>query len=189
MVLTGGEATGRAVRSRCAERGIPLIAELSGHDHAYVLPGADAALAAKCVAFGVRMNGGATCIAPRRVLVHPPLRDAFLKTLQAELSDVPAAPVSAAVRKRAAELVSAAVAAGGTCVPGGETDGDAIRPTVLTDVPDDAAIHHEDLFAPVVSVGDLHDPSPRSGFGTRRVGLRPRSGGPRLSRRGWTWGW
>ena len=36
---------------------------------------------------------------------------------------------------------------------------------MLTDVPDNVAIHHEDLFAPVVSVGDLGDVPPRSGFG------------------------
>jgi len=168
VVLTGGEATGRAVRGRCAERGIPLIAELSGHDVAYVLPGADAELAARCVAFGVRMNGGATCIAPRRVLVHPPRRDVFLNTLRAELDGVPGTPAPEAVVRRAAALVEQAVAAGGGCIAGGVPDGPTIRPTVLTDVPDDAALHNQDLFAPVVSVGDLPDASealPRSGFG------------------------
>jgi len=155
VVLTGGEATGAAVRTRCAERGVPLIAELSGHDPVYVLRGADADLAARCVAFGVRMNGGATCIAPRRVFVHASCREAFLARLDEELAGVTGVVLPEAVVSRAAALVGEAVSAGGTCRIAGVPAGSGVRPTVLTDVPADAVIHDEDLFAPVICVETL----------------------------------
>ena len=47
----------------------PSTMELSGSDAVFVLPGADIALVASCLAYGLRLNGGQTCIAPRRVFV------------------------------------------------------------------------------------------------------------------------
>ena len=50
IVLTGATATGRAVLQAAAAATIPCTLELSGCDAAFVLPGADLALAADCVA-------------------------------------------------------------------------------------------------------------------------------------------
>jgi acyl-CoA reductase-like NAD-dependent aldehyde dehydrogenase len=69
VFLTGSEETGRAVLATLAPHGIPAVMELSGHDAVFVCDGADLGLVARCVAYGVTFNGGATCIAPRRVFV------------------------------------------------------------------------------------------------------------------------
>jgi len=169
VVLTGGEVTGAAVRARCGERGIPLIAELSGHDHVYVLGDADADLAARCVAFGLRMNGGATCIAPRRVFVHAAQRDAFLQCLDGEMAEVGSVAVAEAVMTQAVERIDEALAAGAACRMGGTAaDQGLMQPTVLTDVPADAAIHQVDLFTPVICVETW---GPASGPVASRFGL------------------
>jgi acyl-CoA reductase-like NAD-dependent aldehyde dehydrogenase len=57
------------VLSGLAHRLIPATLELSGCDPLFVLAGADLDRVARAVAFGLTLNGGATCIAPRRVFV------------------------------------------------------------------------------------------------------------------------
>ena len=69
IVLTGSAETGVEVLRDAAETLTPAAMELSGCDAVFVLPGADSALVAACLAYGLRLNGGATCIAPRRVFV------------------------------------------------------------------------------------------------------------------------
>ena len=70
VFLTGSAETGRAVLATLAPHGVPSVMELSGHDAVFVCDGADLGLVARCVAYGVTFNGGATCIAPRRVFVQ-----------------------------------------------------------------------------------------------------------------------
>ena len=69
VVVTGSAETGAAVLAGLAPHLVPATMELSGHDPVFVCPGADLDLAARCVAYGMKLNGGATCIAPRRVFV------------------------------------------------------------------------------------------------------------------------
>ena len=69
VLLTGSAATGREVLAELARRLVPATMELSGCDALFVLPGADLDRVARAVRFGLTLNGGATCIAPRRVFV------------------------------------------------------------------------------------------------------------------------
>jgi acyl-CoA reductase-like NAD-dependent aldehyde dehydrogenase len=69
VLLTGSAATGREVLAELAQRLVPATMELSGCDALFVLPGADLDRVARAVRFGLTLNGGATCIAPRRVFV------------------------------------------------------------------------------------------------------------------------
>jgi acyl-CoA reductase-like NAD-dependent aldehyde dehydrogenase len=72
IFLTGSAATGREVLAEAGRRLIPAVAELSGCDALFILPGADAShrqRAARAIRFGLTLNGGTTCIAPRRVFV------------------------------------------------------------------------------------------------------------------------
>ncbi len=69
VLLTGSAATGREVLGELSGRLIPATMELSGDDPMIVLPGADLARVARAVRFGRTLNGGATCIAPRRIMV------------------------------------------------------------------------------------------------------------------------
>jgi hypothetical protein len=70
VVLTSSAETGQAVLAALAPHIVPSVMELSGHDAVFVCDGADLATAARCVAYGLTFNGGATCIAPRRVFVE-----------------------------------------------------------------------------------------------------------------------
>jgi acyl-CoA reductase-like NAD-dependent aldehyde dehydrogenase len=69
VLLTGSAETGREVLGELAGRLTPATLELSGDDPLFVLPGADLDRVVRAVRFGRTLNGGDTCIAPRRVLV------------------------------------------------------------------------------------------------------------------------
>jgi acyl-CoA reductase-like NAD-dependent aldehyde dehydrogenase len=84
VVLTGSLESGQAVLREAAEQITPAIVELSGNDCVIVHRSADLKRAARAIAFGLRLNGGATCIAPRRILVDAEVRDALIFSLQVE---------------------------------------------------------------------------------------------------------
>ncbi|HEX6850677.1 MAG TPA: aldehyde dehydrogenase family protein [Candidatus Polarisedimenticolaceae bacterium] len=69
VVLTGSSATGTSVLAALAPRAVPSVMELSGDDPVFVLDSADVALAESAIRFGLALNRGETCIAPRRVFV------------------------------------------------------------------------------------------------------------------------
>ena len=69
IVLTGSAETGVAVLRASATPLTPVTLELSGCDAAYIMAGADLPRVARCLSYGLTLNGGATCIAPRRVFV------------------------------------------------------------------------------------------------------------------------
>jgi acyl-CoA reductase-like NAD-dependent aldehyde dehydrogenase len=93
VVLTGSARTGAAVMEKLAPRLIPAVMELSGCDVCYVRHDADLTLAARAIAFGLRLNRGQTCIAPRRIFVHQQVAEAFRAVLATELDQLPNFPV------------------------------------------------------------------------------------------------
>ena len=68
-----------------------------------MLPGADLALVASCLAYGLRLNGGATCIAPRRVFVPEALAAELESRLVAQLPRPAAVPDAIAAPARLAD--------------------------------------------------------------------------------------
>ena len=69
VFLTGSAATGEIVMHALAGSATPSVMELSGCDAVFVLEGADPKRVVDALLFGLRLNGSATCMAPRRVIV------------------------------------------------------------------------------------------------------------------------
>ncbi|MES2572981.1 MAG: aldehyde dehydrogenase family protein, partial [Verrucomicrobiota bacterium] len=67
IVFTGSSEAGHQVLAAAANRLVPAIVELSGEDPFLVRADANGALAARALRFGRSLNGGDSCIAPRRV--------------------------------------------------------------------------------------------------------------------------
>lgn len=105
VVLTGGTDAGRAVLRRLAERPTPAILELSGDDAVIVRADADLDLAARAVAFGIALNGGFTCIAPRRLLVAEEVAEDFGRRLAGALAEHRAEPVAGWTPPEAPEVI------------------------------------------------------------------------------------
>jgi acyl-CoA reductase-like NAD-dependent aldehyde dehydrogenase len=82
IVLTGSVESGRAVLRRAARHITPVILELSGRDSVFIQASADTEKAARAIAFGLQLNGGETCIAPRRVFVHSAVAHQFEASLR-----------------------------------------------------------------------------------------------------------
>ncbi|WP_207462353.1 aldehyde dehydrogenase family protein [Azospirillum sp. SYSU D00513] len=158
VVLTGSAATGRRVMAQLAERLVPATMELSGNDAVFVLPGADLDLAARALAFGLRFNGSATCIAPRRVFV-PRGMAAELETLLLErVAELPATPVPLPVRLNVARLAKEAREEGARplgSLPSAESG--EMAPLILADARPDMAFLREDIFAPVLALVPVAD--------------------------------
>ena len=75
VVFTGSSENGRAVLATLAETNTPSVMELSGEDAVLVLADADLDLVVRALRFGTRLNGGETCIAPRRVIALATIAD------------------------------------------------------------------------------------------------------------------
>ena len=152
IVLTGSAETGARVLAAAAARLTPATMELSGSDAVFVLPGADLDLVARCLAYGLRLNGGATCIAPRRVFVPEGVAAALEAKLAALLPGIPDAVVPGAVADRLAGLVEQTVAFCARVVSAGPG-----RPTVVADVRPGMALLDVDIFAPWLALVPVVD--------------------------------
>jgi acyl-CoA reductase-like NAD-dependent aldehyde dehydrogenase len=117
-----------------------------------VLADADLDLAARAAAFGLRLNNGATCIAPRRAIVHRSLIEQFEARLHALLERAPRQNAGNPLAARLAQLFRDAEMHGGHFLVGGLTDGVPQLPTVVTFRSTGAALLDADVFAPVMSL-------------------------------------
>ncbi len=196
VVQTGSVAAGRAVLEQLAPKLVPATLELSGCDPCLVLEDADLELAARSLAFSLRFNGGATCIAPRRVFVPESLAPELERRLLASVSAIPSRRLEPLEMRRIAPLVGDAVEHGARLIAGQAFDGgELIGPLVLGGVPPEARLMHEDPFGPLlalVPVGDEEEavrraadcPYARGRLDLRRTPTRPGTGGSGSGGRG-----
>lgn len=155
VVLTGSAETGRNVQSLLSQTLTPSVMELSGCDAVFVLESASLERVAQCLAFGLRFNGSATCIAPRRVFVPRTIRAELEQRLLAQVAG--AESESIAYRDdRVADLVSDATRRGARVIAGGITgsrdEPRILAPTILADAQPEMDLLKSDVFRPVLSI-------------------------------------
>jgi acyl-CoA reductase-like NAD-dependent aldehyde dehydrogenase len=160
VVLTGSATTGRAVMHELAETLTPAVMELSGCDAVFVL---DDAVANKkgldrvvdALTFALRLNGSATCMAPRRLFVTDAVSNKLVGPLAASLGELARVPVPAQARGLLSELIDEATLYGAKVVLNGlhpEGEGRGVGATLLTGVTPEMRIAQTDIFAPVLSL-------------------------------------
>ncbi|MEM9683491.1 MAG: aldehyde dehydrogenase family protein, partial [Pseudomonadota bacterium] len=158
VTLTGSAATGRAVLAALADTLTPATVELSGNDPVFVLPGANLDLAAGALAYGLTLNGGATCIAPRRVYATADIAETLRESLAERLQHRPATPVYGGRTDRALALLDDVQSRGGRISGAPPDPGDSMMtPLILSDAPADSAIFREDIFAPILAIVGVED--------------------------------
>ena len=150
VVFTGSAENGRAVLRVAAERMIPCVVEASGCDAVVVLPSADLERVVKALVFGLRLNGSATCMAPRRVLVMGRRAEELVSRLARAVECVPAVMLGPAVWEQVMGLLAEAEASGAMVI--GEMEGSEMRPVLITNANLKMKIARADVFAPVLSV-------------------------------------
>jgi len=163
---TGSCATGRQIAGVTAGRGAKAVLELGGKDPCIVDAGVDPVWAAGQVALGAFANAGQVCVSVERVYVHASVAAPFVAALVAAAESRVLGPgldaastmgplIDARQRHVVDAHVAGAVAAGARLLTGGRIPagaGAVYPPTVLVDVPDDAAVMTEETFGPVAAV-------------------------------------
>ncbi|MDR2789284.1 MAG: NAD-dependent succinate-semialdehyde dehydrogenase [Candidatus Accumulibacter sp.] len=164
--LTGSVPVGRALSARSGAALKRVSLELGGHAPAIVFPDADVERAAEFLARFKLRNAGQICIAPSRFYVHESVFARFLERFLAVFRAIrignglaegtQMGPLHSARRRDAvAALVEDARARGANLETGGQAlpgPGHFYAPTVLTDVPEEARILHEEPFGPVAPI-------------------------------------
>lgn len=150
IVFTGSGAAGRDVLKLAAESATPVIAELSGCDAVIVLPSADNDLVIDALCFGMRLNGSATCMAPRRLLLVGDGHESLVERLRNRFAAMQAIPLQPRTRQHLQELVMDAEADGATVC--GQVEAEAMKPMLVLDGRVQMKIAQADIFAPVLTV-------------------------------------
>lgn len=164
--FTGSVPVGRQLGALAAARVKRATLELGGHSPFIVCEDADVEAAIKLAAGLKFRNAGQVCAAPSRFYVHEALYDAFVDGLVTAAKavkigngfepGVTMGPLANPRRLTAMErFVADATLRGGKLRAGGRRHGSAgnfFEPTVLTDVPDDAALMLEEPFGPIAPV-------------------------------------
>ncbi|MWV65526.1 aldehyde dehydrogenase family protein [Halorubrum sp. JWXQ-INN 858] len=169
--LTGSSSAGQAVASTAGENLKKTVLELGGSDPYVVLDDADVEAAATTGAWARNLNGGQSCIAAKRFIVHDAVYDAFIERFVAEVEsftvgdpmdrDTDIGPQARQdLMEGVHEQVTESVDAGATTLTGGEPldrDGAYYPPTVLADVPRGCPVDAEEVFGPVAAVYRVSD--------------------------------
>ena len=166
VIFTGSAATGETILAQLAPHLIPAAMELSGCDAALVRADADLDLTVRALAFGLRLNSGATCLSPKRAFVHCSVATELEGRLAQEFNGSGRQHlgnhcVTGPGADRLRPLLENALALGAHFLAGGlREDGSIEAPVVLAGVSPNAGMLEEDVFLPVlalVTVADDHE--------------------------------
>jgi len=160
IFFTGNGRVGRIVAAAAVQHLTPVTLELGGKSPVYVDDSVDILAAARRIAWGKFMNAGQTCVAPDYVLatssVAARLADALRVAIRELYGDDPAQSpdYGRIVDDRQFTRLTGLLDGAGTTAVGGVQDaaGRYLAPTVLTDVPRDAAVMAEEIFGPILPI-------------------------------------
>jgi succinate-semialdehyde dehydrogenase/glutarate-semialdehyde dehydrogenase len=161
--FTGSTAVGKQMASLAGLHMKLATMELGGHAPTFVFADADVNSTAKILAAVKFRNAGQTCISPTRFLIERPVFhrfvDAFVqaaKTIKVGLGLDPSSQMGPMANSRRIDamqrLTADAIAKGANLRLGGrrmQREGYFFEPTVLTNVPLDAALMTEEPFGPI----------------------------------------
>ncbi|MBX2892446.1 MAG: aldehyde dehydrogenase family protein [Saprospiraceae bacterium] len=167
VFFTGSPAVGKIVMREASNHLASVTLELGGKNPTIVDETADIDKAADKIAWLKGMNAGQSCIAPDYVLAHENIHDRLVETVAAKLKQFYGDTAEARQASpdlcrivherhfaRLKTLLDDAIQRGARVAFGGKTDAATryVEPTVLTHVPEEAAIWQEETFGPILLV-------------------------------------
>lgn len=164
-VFTGSPETGRQVRLRCAELGVPCSAEMGGKDAAIVLEDCEMTRTVAGVTAWALGNAGQACGAIEVAYVESTVADAFCARMTRAWARLRAAPgprgetdVAPLAHRAQIDLVKShvddAVARGAKLACGGAPTGVGLffAPTILDHCDDAMKVIRDETFGPVLAI-------------------------------------
>jgi aldehyde dehydrogenase (NAD+) len=167
IFFTGSTQVGKLVMAAAAKHLCSLTLELGGKSPVVIDDDVDLAQAAERIAWGKFLNAGQICLSPDYILIKREHRDAFVEHVARYVRNAfyPSGALNEAdygriVNKRNLSrltgLIDDAVSRGARLALGGKalegTASGRIEPTILVDVPRDAAIMQQEVFGPIMPV-------------------------------------
>jgi len=166
LSFTGSTEVGRSLMAQASEQILRVSMELGGNAPFLVFEDAGLEAALDGAMIAKMRNVGEACTSANRFHVAAAVAEDFAQGLAARMSslkigrgvdpDVEVGPlIDADQLDKVAELVDDAVTKGATVLTGGERvdgPGHFYKPTVLTDIPEDARLLREEIFGPVAPV-------------------------------------
>jgi acyl-CoA reductase-like NAD-dependent aldehyde dehydrogenase len=167
--LIGGVKTARMLAERAGRTLKRTVLELGGFNPMIILDDVDVEYAVRTATFGSFFHQGQICLNTRRIIIQRKIADEFLAKFVARTNGLPAGDplnpktiIGPIITRDAVKLiddrVKEAVARGAQAHTGAKYDGQIYYPTILTNVPLDAAIANEETFGPVVVVEVVDTP-------------------------------
>ncbi len=167
--LIGGVRTARMLSERAGRTLKRTVMELGGFNPMIILDDVDMDYAIRTATFGSFFHQGQICLNTRRIIIQRKIYKEFLDKFAARTESLPAGDpldpktiIGPIITREAVKLiddrVTEAVARGAKAHTGAKHDGQIYYPTILTDVPLDAAIANEETFGPVVVVEAVDTP-------------------------------
>ncbi len=171
LSFTGSTEVGRKLIEQSAQNILKVSMELGGNAPFLVFDDADVDAAVEGALIAKMRNVGEACTAANRFHVAGRVADEFTEKLAQKLGEmklgrgvedgVDVGPlIDSDQREKVSELVQDALGKGATAVVGGEAADGAgyfYKPTVLSDVPDEAEILREEVFGPVAPVASFSE--------------------------------
>jgi 1-pyrroline dehydrogenase len=170
--ITGDVETGKTIARTAADNVTRVHLELGGKAPVIVFDDADPEAVAEGIKTAGYWNSGQDCTAASRVMAGPEIYEKLLERLvpaveslqvgdPAEREDIEMGPViSKEQQDRVLGFLERAKDSKATILTGGDGDGERgffVKPTVVTDVGQDAEIVQREVFGPVVSVQRFAD--------------------------------
>lgn len=155
VILTGGHETGQLVAQELAKgHKFSTTFELSGCDAMYIRGDADLRLAAKALIFGLTLNHGRTCLAPKRIFVQETALQSFEALLAEEFKNLPASVFKPLTSASHQGWINDAVHSGAKMLLCGSYDGigNLQSPVILTNGDPIMELAKRDLFAAVATL-------------------------------------
>lgn len=166
MSFTGSTAIGKQLAALAGLHMKRATMELGGHAPAIVFDDADVEAASRLLAGAKYRNAGQVCVSPTRMLVQERVYDQFVDSFVRHAKAVKVGdgmeagtvmgPMANPRRITAMEaFIGDAAQRGATVRTGGNrigNKGNFFEPTVLTDVPADARVLHEEPFGPLAMI-------------------------------------
>jgi succinate-semialdehyde dehydrogenase / glutarate-semialdehyde dehydrogenase len=171
LSFTGSTEVGRKLMEQASQNLLRLSMELGGNAPFIVFDDADIDAAVAGAMIAKMRNIGEACTSANRLYVADKVAEQFAEKLAEKMGamkigrgteeGVQVGPlIDDGQRGKVAELVEDAIGRGAKAVVGGQARDGAgyfYNPTVLTDVPDDAKLLHEEIFGPVAPVKGFAD--------------------------------